>query len=883
MTSEFDDDVSPVITGGSSNEGRSWLGNVVYDPNTGEPLGVVKGGSRGAGLFIDRLDGRVFPIAKGGVFATGSGELIELNGRGQVVSARDIPASRFFGSGGGGGGPSAIDTAAFQHELQFDPRLIDLAKKYAEIEIATDKAKGRNDLENTLILEREKDKLLQAAEERGFQRDKFLLAVQQQFQSRENRLDRENSLRQQAISNLSQLQAQARQLIAQTLGQDPFRAAALSSGQVTIGRTPARGFRQQLQQIANQPTAHLATAPIEQVQETLQQTLPGLPAPPALGAPGATALGLAGGGSVQMAKDPSGRFVISQDDLTPTTRGPTGIGVMVGERGPEVLEVREDGLRVIPLATRAQGGLEITRTPAVLSPTASLSTAAGSTTQPAEAAPPVSRPVLAGPTLAQAEPMARAAEQQVSLAGQEPAVQPAGMIETPEADAFIRDILGRWPNVDSRDSLHALDLGLRDVSDAILRFTSQLMTADEAYSIIVGHTRGGAEGLPLYSPDQRNFLRNLLGTIDQALASGNQNWWGSQPPAAWAQEANRLGLSEVLGFLQSSQSQGAAWLRAQIAGLLQEFPAQLPPGGPPPSPIPEGPNLPVEDEVTFLNDLVGRWPNVTIQDALLADQHRLPPEVGQAIRELVAGTITDQEAFARLQQFIPGLQQPTTPTFDVGSMRQAIAALWQHLGLRPFVTEEGALGSPFAVSDLPAGVLPSAFPGQALEAGAIRPRLYRQRNTGQVFIMDDEGMLHAITSPGQSSVQELAEFGIDPNDVLELPSGALGLIPGLEGIGEDWLLGFGFGRQRVTELLQQPSASPFPQLSQPLIEPVTGMMLPAVRMVAALLPRLQTTNPALYDLILQAYEVAGFPLTAVAAEQRFFTPQGSGQRVTALG
>jgi len=166
-----------------------------------------------------------------------------------------------------------------------------------------------------------------ATEERAFEAAEA--EKQRQFNLRRDRAAAAVSL----TRDLVALREQARNLITETFGKDVLRGSLMAQGALTIGRTPQRAWEETLRPVAAQPIpeplpAEASLPEIEQrVNQLTRATQGGLPRP--------GMLGFAGG-----------------------TEG-TGVGILTGEAGPEVVEFTPRGtVRVIPLAGSAQGGLE---------------------------------------------------------------------------------------------------------------------------------------------------------------------------------------------------------------------------------------------------------------------------------------------------------------------------------------------------------------------------------------------------------------------------------------------------------------------------------------------------------------------------------------------
>ncbi len=76
--------------------------------------------------------------------------------------------------------------------------------------------------------------------------------------------------------------------------------------------------------------------------------------------------------------------------------------------------------------------------------------------------------------------------------------------------------------------------------------------------------------------------------------------------------------------------------------------------------------------------------------------------------------------------------------------------------------------------------------------------------------------------------------------------------------------------------------SPFTKLSQPIVEPTTGVLLPAPFTVARQLNQLRLTNPTLFNLMLSAYKSADVPVEAVLNSIQQSLPFGQERTLTGL-
>jgi hypothetical protein len=165
-----------------------------------------------------------------------------------------------------------------------------------------------------------------AAEDRAFREDQQQAAEEAQ-------------LKLQIISGANQLAAQrsqqvqqARQLLAQTLGQDVIQGAALLQGGLGFGTTPNEAFRGQLQGFAETPTVGFdVNAPTPALQgqvDALREQVQG-------GPPQQPVIGFKHGGELPLNKEAT---------------------ILVGEAGPEILDIGKGKLRVRPVDATAQFG-----------------------------------------------------------------------------------------------------------------------------------------------------------------------------------------------------------------------------------------------------------------------------------------------------------------------------------------------------------------------------------------------------------------------------------------------------------------------------------------------------------------------------------------------
>lgn len=295
-------------SGGSdpSSSSRSAIGQVLRDPQTGTPLGVLIQGPNGELL----LQG--FPTPAGtsstvpfrpGNYMIGSGEILSIGSTGFFFEL-----------------PNAPGGVAGRRSIAEEIRLLEA---------------------QAAIARREGDH----AREADFLNQIEILKLNQEFQSGENVLSRKNQVRLQRLGDLSSLQrqilsdkARGRELLVEMIGNDPIRAGALAQGLVPKRGTPADLFRTELQGVVDQPLIQPASQSIGDINAAITQTQEqaGLPTAPAFTN---TPIPSAAHGAVIDMTKKNGQF-----------------RVLVGERGPELLEGNRDQIQITPIASAAHGG-----------------------------------------------------------------------------------------------------------------------------------------------------------------------------------------------------------------------------------------------------------------------------------------------------------------------------------------------------------------------------------------------------------------------------------------------------------------------------------------------------------------------------------------------
>jgi hypothetical protein len=130
----------------------------------------------------------------------------------------------------------------------------------------------------------------------------------------------------------------------------------------------------------------------------------------------------------------------------------------------------------------------------------------------------------------------------------------------------------------------------------------------------------------------------------------------------------------------------------------------------------------------------------------------------------------------------------------------------------------------------------------------IAPSFVQKIGSPEVFIVDPETGERRLLGTG-------ALKQVNPRDIVRVPDiEAFGPLGATKFTGAEARRGFG-------EIGERPSA--FTEFSAPIVEPTTGVLLPAPFMVAEQLNQLRVTNPTRFNLLLSAYKAAGVPPQAV--------------------
>jgi hypothetical protein len=130
----------------------------------------------------------------------------------------------------------------------------------------------------------------------------------------------------------------------------------------------------------------------------------------------------------------------------------------------------------------------------------------------------------------------------------------------------------------------------------------------------------------------------------------------------------------------------------------------------------------------------------------------------------------------------------------------------------------------------------------------IAPSFVQGVGRPEVFIVDPETGQRRLLGGGALKL-------VNPADIVRVPDieafGPLGATK----------LGGAEARESFGQIGERPSA--FTEFSAPIVEPTTGVLLPAPFMVAEQLNQLRVTNPTRFNLLLSAYKSAGVPPQAV--------------------
>jgi len=311
--------------GDTAPSSRSVIGQMLYDPETQEAVGILV--ETPSGLRLRYLvpasglepGGPAFRGFQPGAYMLANGQVVAVGSNGFYVGSAVTPQAPSAGSPGlSFGQQQALTEQDFQNQLRFLEAQEKAARERFQYESAANFA-------NEIELLKQRQDFATGEREAG-----------QEFAAGESALSRENQQRLQLLSNLSQLQqqiladkARGRELLATTIGTDPFRSAALAQGRTPVRGTPADIFRGQLTEQVQQPLPQPGSLSIEDLTGAIEQAQGGL------GLPTPPVLGFAGGGRLK--------------------RGNKAMQVLVGERGPELLTVDNNQVQVTPLRSAAHG------------------------------------------------------------------------------------------------------------------------------------------------------------------------------------------------------------------------------------------------------------------------------------------------------------------------------------------------------------------------------------------------------------------------------------------------------------------------------------------------------------------------------------------------
>ena len=157
------------------------------------------------------------------------------------------------------------------------------------------------------------------------------------------------------------------------------------------------------------------------------------------------------------------------------------------------------------------------------------------------------------------------------------------------------------------------------------------------------------------------------------------------------------------------------------------------------------------------------------------------------------------------------------------------------------------------------------FPSNFFNNMGIRPQFFSKFGSPETFFRDPNtpGQFRLVTDTGEGS----ATGAIQPRSVVQVADTAqFGTLGGTA-------IGFNELRDQLAQVGGRPSR--FTQFSAPLIEPTTGTLLPAPFTVAREMNQLRVTNPTAFNLLLNAYELAGQPASSVLSTIQAALPFGA--------
>ncbi len=269
--------VPNVVAGDAAGSGKSVIGQQLYTQD-GQLRGQLLKTNAGF-VYILGPQGQVYPLQGGEEFFTVLGnepdQFVRLDSAGNIT--RSVPASNFF--------PEAPRSTG--------SRALTLAEQQALIEQQQEFQAGQTAAGQEFTTgEREASQV--------FQEEAAALA--QENRQRESLQGQASALLQQWLS----VQQQARDMLTQLQGGDPFRAAANASGQATRGTTPQQAHEANLRATTGQELTFDPSGSVGNLQGQLtdlqHQVGSGLPPPPAfVGA-------FAHGGTIDMEAGRDGTF-----------------------------------------------------------------------------------------------------------------------------------------------------------------------------------------------------------------------------------------------------------------------------------------------------------------------------------------------------------------------------------------------------------------------------------------------------------------------------------------------------------------------------------------------------------------------------------------------
>ena len=164
------------------------------------------------------------------------------------------------------------------------------------------------------------------------------------------------------------------------------------------------------------------------------------------------------------------------------------------------------------------------------------------------------------------------------------------------------------------------------------------------------------------------------------------------------------------------------------------------------------------------------------------------------------------------------------------------------------------------------------FPSNFFNNMGIRPQFFSKFGSPETFFRDPNtpGQFRLVTDTGEGS----ATGAIQPRSVVQVADTAqFGTLGGTA-------IGFNELRDQLAQVGGRPSR--FTQFSAPLIEPTTGTLLPAPFTVAREMNQLRVTNPTAFNLLLNAYELAGQPASSVLSTIQAALPFGQARGAVGL-